>query len=103
MDFLNVPSVNIKVRDLSLSLERSPPLLQRLRFRRPTPLGEEKWILQNVSLDVPAGSLMAIVGASGSGKVPYWESIANGDLVTEFDGSSNDQRRPNENGRKDPI
>lgn len=68
MDFNNVPPVNIKVRDLSLSLERSPPLLQTLRFRRPT-LGEEKRILRNVSLDVPAGSLMAIMGASGSGKV----------------------------------
>jgi ABC-type multidrug transport system ATPase subunit len=65
MDFNNVPPVNIKVRDLSLSLERSPPLL---RFRRPT-LDEEKRILRNVSLDVPAGSLMAIMGASGSGKV----------------------------------
>ena len=69
MDFHNVPPVNIKVRDLSLSLERPPPLLQRLRFRRPATVGEEKKILQNVSLDIPAGSLMAIIGASGSGKV----------------------------------
>jgi ABC-type protease/lipase transport system fused ATPase/permease subunit len=69
MDFHNVPPVNIKVRDLSLSLERPPPLLQRLRFQPPTTAGEEKRILRNVSLDIPAGSLMAIIGASGSGKV----------------------------------
>ena len=68
MDFHHVPQVDIKVRDLFLSIEPSPPILERLRLRRRTVL-EEKQVLQNVSLDVPAGSLMAIMGASGSGKV----------------------------------
>lgn len=69
MDFRNVPPVDVKVRDLSLSIERSIPLLEKLRLRRRPPTSEAKRILQNVSLDVPAGSLMAIIGASGSGKV----------------------------------
>jgi len=68
MDFHNVPPVNVKVRDLSLSIEPSPPIFERLRLRRPQ-VHEEKKILQSISLDVPSGSLMAIMGASGSGKV----------------------------------
>lgn len=73
MDFHNVPPVDVKVRDLSLSMERSIPLLEKLHLRRPPQTIEEKRILQNVSLDVVAGSLMAIIGASGSGKVPPLE------------------------------
>jgi ABC-type glutathione transport system ATPase component len=68
MDFHHVPRVDIKVRDLSLSIESAPPILERLHLHRNT-ARKDKQILQNVSLDVPAGSLMAIIGASGSGKV----------------------------------
>jgi ABC-type multidrug transport system fused ATPase/permease subunit len=63
-----VPPVDVKVRDVSLSIEPSPPVTERLGLRR-RQTREGKRILQNISLDVPAGSLMAIVGASGSGKV----------------------------------
>ena len=73
MDFHNVPPVDVKVRDLSLSIERSIPLLEKLHLRRRPQTTEEKRILQKVSLDVVAGSLMAIIGASGSGKVPPLE------------------------------
>jgi ABC-type transporter Mla maintaining outer membrane lipid asymmetry ATPase subunit MlaF len=71
MDFQNVPPVDIKVRDLSLSIELSPPILEKLQLvrTRAATVNEEKRILHNVFLDVPAGSLMAIMGASGSGKV----------------------------------
>ncbi len=69
MDFRNVPPVDVKVRNLSLAIERSTPLLEKLHLRRRPQATEGKRILQNVSLDVLAGSLMAIVGASGSGKV----------------------------------
>jgi ABC-type multidrug transport system ATPase subunit len=76
MDFSHVPPVTIKVRDLSLSLERPTPLLQRLRRRRPPIIKDPKRILQNVSLDVPSGSLMAIMGASGSGKTSLLNLMA---------------------------
>ena len=68
MDFQNVPPVAIKVRDVSLSIEQPTPLLEKLHRRKhvDTPT---KRILQGISLDVPSGSFMAIVGASGSGKV----------------------------------
>jgi ABC-type transporter Mla maintaining outer membrane lipid asymmetry ATPase subunit MlaF len=70
MDFHNVPPVDVKVRDLSLSIESAIPILEKLHFKKRTQvMAEEKRILQNISLDVPAGSLMAIIGASGSGKV----------------------------------
>jgi len=68
MDFHNVPPVDVKVRDLSLAITPPPPILQRLHLRRGAAV-EPKQILRNVSLDVPRGSLMAIIGASGSGKV----------------------------------
>ena len=72
MDFHNVPPVDVRVRHLSLAVDRRPPLLERLHLRPPQSR-EQKKILQDVSLDVPSGSLMAIIGASGSGKVlkPY--------------------------------
>ena len=69
MEFHNVQPVDVKVRDISLSIERSTPLHEKLHLRRPPQTTEVKRILQNISLDVPAGSLMAIIGASGSGKV----------------------------------
>jgi ABC-type transporter Mla maintaining outer membrane lipid asymmetry ATPase subunit MlaF len=69
MGFHNVLPVTVKVRDLSLSIERSTPFLEKIHFRRRSQPTEIKRILQHVCLDIPAGSLMAIIGASGSGKV----------------------------------
>jgi ABC-type protease/lipase transport system fused ATPase/permease subunit len=68
MEFHHVPAVDVHVRSVSLSIERPPPLLERIRLRRRSPR-EPKAILSDISLDVPSGSLMAIIGASGSGKV----------------------------------
>ena len=75
MDFHNVPPVDIKVRDLSLAIEPSPPLFEKLGLRRPQ-VREEKRILHDISLDVPSGSLMAIIGASGSGKTSLLNLMA---------------------------
>jgi ABC-type glutathione transport system ATPase component len=70
MDFGPVYPVNVKVRDLSLSIK------PKKRFCRVKESAvTEKPILQNVSLDVPAGSLMAILGESGSGKVITFSEI----------------------------
>ena len=89
MDFNNVPPVDVKVRDLSLSIESSPAILERLHIRKGR-LAEDKRILQTVSLDVPSGSLMAIIGASGSGKVfPLVFCFVDPDFLVEFDGASN--------------
>jgi ABC-type glutathione transport system ATPase component len=67
MDFNNTPSVDVKVRELSLSIKPEVTICHKLHLRKQ--LATEKQILQNVSFDVPAGSLMAIIGESGSGKV----------------------------------
>jgi len=74
MDLHQVPPVDVRVRNVTLAIDRPMPLLERLHLRRaqvrdPTP------ILQDVSLDVPSGSLMAIIGASGSGKAPSPRSL----------------------------
>lgn len=88
MDFNNVPPVDVKVRDLSLSIESSPSILERIHIRKGR-LQEDKRILQSVSLDVPSGSLMAIIGASGSGKVFSFLCFVDKDVIVEFDGASN--------------
>jgi ABC-type protease/lipase transport system fused ATPase/permease subunit len=67
MDLHDVPPVDVHVRNASLALERPPPLRERLHGTRRQP-SEPKCILRDVSLDVSAGSFMAIIGASGSGK-----------------------------------
>jgi len=88
MDFNHVPPVAVKVRDLSLSIESSPAILERLHIRKGR-LAEDKRILQNVSLDVPSASLMAIVGASGSGKVlSTLLCVVYLDVLVKFDGPS---------------
>ena len=67
MDFYEVSPVDVKVRNLSLSIEREATFCEKIRRHKQPEV--EKQILRNVSLDVPAGSLMAILGESGSGKV----------------------------------
>src|SRR5579862_2360308 len=91
MDFHRVPPVDVKVRDLSLSIESAIPILEKLHFKKRAQITvEAKRILQNVSLDVPAGSLMAIIGASGSGKVfASVVSVVDEDVIVKFDGASN--------------
>jgi ABC-type multidrug transport system ATPase subunit len=70
MDFDPVYPVNVTVRDLSLSIKPK----KRFYGVKESAM-TEKPILQNVSLDVPAGSLMAILGESGSGKVITFSEI----------------------------
>jgi len=67
MDLHQVPPVDVLVRNVSLAIDRPMPLLERLHLRR-AQVRDAKPILQDVSLNVPSGSLMAIIGASGSGK-----------------------------------
>lgn len=70
MNFHNVPTIDVKFRNLSLSIERSTPQLEKLHLRGRPQTTEANRILHNVSLDVLVGSLMAIVGTSSIGKVP---------------------------------
>jgi len=67
MDLHHVPPVDVRVRNVSLVIDRPMPLLERLHLRR-AQVRYPKSILRDVSLDVPSGSFMAIIGASGSGK-----------------------------------
>lgn len=68
MDFLQVRPVAVKVCNLSLLIEQEAKVRSKLHLRRQRET-EKKRILKDVSINVPAGSFMAIIGPSGSGKV----------------------------------
>ena len=84
MEFCDVSPVDVKVHNLSLSIK--PEAINFQKIRRKPPVAE-KQVLQNISLDVPAGSLMAILGESGSGKVNqiFWNAYCL-DFIVEPDG-----------------
>ncbi|KAI9869134.1 MAG: hypothetical protein M1813_002958 [Trichoglossum hirsutum] len=77
----SVSPVDIQIRDLTVRF-RSPLSLYRRasNLLRPTTKAKKaatrKTILDGVSVDMPSGSLTAIVGASGSGKTTLLNTIA---------------------------
>ncbi|KAK9457864.1 P-loop containing nucleoside triphosphate hydrolase protein [Dipodascopsis uninucleata] len=94
LSFNEVDPVDVSIRNLSLSVS-STTLKERLfkRRRKNTPPGPDydqeqtvgfhdsndnsKMILDNISLDVPSGTVMAILGGSGSGKTSLLNVISN--------------------------
>jgi ABC-type multidrug transport system fused ATPase/permease subunit len=80
MSFSAVQPVDVEVRNLQVQVDVSSPMLQTVKswFNRPR-VGDvegqtnisanRKTILASVSSDFPAGTLSAIIGGSGSGKV----------------------------------
>eukprot|EP00842_Homolaphlyctis_polyrhiza_P000736 jgi/Hompol1/1663/HPOL_002739-RA len=69
MDHFNaVRPLAVSVKDLSVSIVTPQPLLDKLRSKPPpTPFGA----LSHVTLDVAPGQVIAIMGASGSGKILF--------------------------------
>lgn len=80
LSFRAVSAVSLRVKNLSVDIDISPNGLPALkaRFTREK-AGQEKefkTILNNVSANMPSGSLTAILGSSGSGKTSMLNTLA---------------------------
>lgn len=77
-----VSPVDVRIRDLSVSVDVSPPLFSldslfsSKRNRDGDPLPKSKRILHSVSASMPAGTLTAIIGGSGSSKTTMLNAMA---------------------------
>ena len=77
-----VEPVDVQVRDLAVSVDTSPSifslsgLLPRKRNKDGEPKSEQKRILYSASASMPAGTLTAIIGGSGSGKTTMLNTMA---------------------------
>ena len=77
LSFRAVEPVNVKVQNLSITVDVRPSisftssLVSLMRGAR-----ETRTILDDISADMPAGELMAIIGGSGSGKVTMGIAIS---------------------------
>jgi len=77
-----VEPVDVRIRDLSVSVDVSPSvfslsgLFPRKRNRDGEPKSETKQILYSASASMPAGTLTAIIGGSGSGKTTMLNTMA---------------------------
>lgn len=82
MSLLSVEPVSVSVRDLNLTVNKSKV---RSWFKKKPKVDSEKGevenqdrknILENVNLELPAGSVMAIIGGSGAGKTSLLNVLA---------------------------
>ena len=80
LSFRSVQAVDVRVEDLNVSIDTSPSGLQKLfvpSARKATSTNDQfKPILQDVSAFMPAGSVTAIIGSSGSGKTSVLNSLS---------------------------
>ncbi|KAA8896190.1 hypothetical protein FN846DRAFT_994230 [Sphaerosporella brunnea] len=71
LSFRRVEAVNVSVRNVGISVVQKPTVSRLWKWKKSD--GEEGTqeikILDNISADMPAGQVMAIIGGSGSGKV----------------------------------
>jgi ABC-type multidrug transport system ATPase subunit len=79
--FKSVSAVHVNVRELSVHVKSEHDIrsyVPEILFRREgrAPKSRSKVILDDVSADMPAGSLTAILGSSGSGKTTLLNAIA---------------------------
>jgi len=78
----DVDPVDVQVRNLAVTVDISPSTislskyLPRKRSRDGTPKAQSKEILHSVSASMPAGTLTAIIGGSGSGKTTMLNTMA---------------------------
>ncbi|TVY82267.1 putative ABC transporter ATP-binding protein/permease [Lachnellula suecica] len=76
-----VEPVDVQLQELAVNVDISPSIfsLEGLRFRRRKdgePEAQKKQILHSVSASMPAGTLTAIIGGSGSGKTTMLNTMA---------------------------
>jgi ABC-type multidrug transport system ATPase subunit len=76
-----VDPVSVQIRDLSVTVDVSPSVwslssLQPKRSRDGDPASDPKRILHSASASMPAGSLTAIIGGSGSGKTTMLNTMS---------------------------
>ncbi|KAL8669211.1 MAG: hypothetical protein Q9168_006193 [Polycauliona sp. 1 TL-2023] len=87
LSFRAVGAVTIRVQNLSAAIHVSPGafagLLARFKHGRQSSPRNHKTILDNVTADMPSGSLTAILGGSGSGKTTMLHALSH-----RVDGSS---------------
>lgn len=73
-----VGPVSVRLEHLTISVDESPNAVTHL-FSKKKPLGDQshvKTILDDISADMPSGSLTAIIGGSGSGKTSLLNSMS---------------------------
>lgn len=73
-----VGPVSVQLEHLTISVDESPNAVTHL-FSKKKPLGDQshvKTILDDISADMPSGSLTAIIGGSGSGKTSLLNSMS---------------------------
>lgn len=76
LSFQQVNKVDISVRSLSVSVKRTEGKGFLGFGKKQEVQTEEKKILNDISVDVPAGTIMAILGGSGSGKTSLLNIMA---------------------------
>jgi ABC-type multidrug transport system ATPase subunit len=73
-----VDPVSVRLEHLSVSVDESPNALSRAFSKQKSPPGQNhvKTILDDISADMPSGSLTAIIGGSGSGKTSLLNNMS---------------------------
>lgn len=78
LSFRRVEAVNVSVRNVGISVVQKPTVSRLWKWKKSD--GEEGTqeikILDNISADMPAGQVMAIIGGSGSGKTSLLNAMA---------------------------
>jgi ABC-type multidrug transport system ATPase subunit len=72
-----VDPVSVRLEHLTVSVDQSPTALARAFSKKKSPeTNHVKTILDDISADMPSGSLTAIIGGSGSGKTSLLNSMS---------------------------
>jgi ABC-type multidrug transport system ATPase subunit len=96
-----VEPVSVKLEHLTVSVNEAPSALATLFSKKKTPLSHNhvKTILDDISADMPSGSLTAIIGGSGSGKTSLLNQMSGRMQGTRLSTSG----RTYFNGSEDPT
>ncbi|KAL9580822.1 MAG: hypothetical protein Q9212_004265 [Teloschistes hypoglaucus] len=80
LSFRALEPVNVSIHSLTVDIDISPAgiaaLSSALKRRKDAAATTRKRILDNVNVDMPSGSLTAILGGSGSGKTTMLHALS---------------------------